>query len=96
MAAKRTGGGRVIRVAFGAAAAFAVAAAVLFAVRFNSPAPQTADVATSQITLVQVHSTAPLFHEPFNVATTSARIDRIELARSDDLRENMYAQWGVK
>jgi hypothetical protein len=96
MAAKRTDRGRVIRVAFGAATAFAIAASVLFLARFSSetsPAPQVAAVA---IPLVQVHSTAPLFHEPFNAATASARIDRIAMARSDDLRENMYAQWGVK
>jgi hypothetical protein len=94
MAATR---GRVIRVAFGASATvLAIAASLFLFVRFNSetsPSP-TSSVAT--ITLVQVHSTAPLFHEPFNAATASARIDRIELARSDDLRENMYAQWGVK
>jgi hypothetical protein len=90
--------GRVIRVAFGAAAAFAVAAGVLFALQFGSysPVPQASEVATSPVALVQVRSTAPLFHEPFNAATPSARVDRIALARSDDLRENMYAQWGVK
>lgn len=89
--------GRVIRVAFGAAAAFAVAAGVLFAMQFGSYGPAArAPEAVASIPLVQVHSTAPLFHEPFNAATASARIDRIAMARSDDLRENMYAQWGVK
>ncbi len=94
MAAKR---GRLIRVAFGASAtALAIAAALFLFVRFNLETSSTPAGGAQTITLVQVHSTAPLFHEPFNAATASARIDRIELARSDDLRENMYAQWGVK
>ncbi|MEO7110392.1 MAG: hypothetical protein ABI183_08155 [Polyangiaceae bacterium] len=100
MAAKRAsraeGRGRVIRVAFGAATAFAIAASLFLFIRFNSQTSQPAEAAVAQIPLVQVHSTAPLFHEPFNAATASARIDRIAMARSDDLRENMYAQWGVK
>jgi hypothetical protein len=95
-AAKRAERSNVVRVAFGAATAFAIAASVFFFVRFNSETSSAPQVATIAIPLVQVHSTAPLFHEPFNAATASARIDRIALARSDDLRENMYAQWGVK
>jgi hypothetical protein len=75
-----------------------MAAGVLFALQFGSysPVPQASEVATAPVALVQVRSTAPLFHEPFNAATASARVDRIALARSDDLRENMYAQWGVR
>ncbi|MEO8875737.1 MAG: hypothetical protein ABI461_09140 [Polyangiaceae bacterium] len=95
--------GRVIRVAFGAVAAtLAIAAAAILFVQFNAGnAPQVA-VLTPAVPLVQVRSTAPLFHEPFpasdlgRVATASTRIDRIAMARGDDLRENMYASWGVK
>ncbi len=87
--------GRVIKVWFGAAAALvAVAAMALIWLRgqpLEAPAASNAAVP-----LVQVRSTAPLFHEPFDIASTSARVDRIALARADDYRENMYAQWGVK
>ncbi len=96
MAAKRDERSNVVRVTFGAATILAIAAAILFAVRFNAPASDSPHVAVAPVVLVQVRSTAPLFHEPFDATTASARVDRIALARSDDLRENMYAQWGVK
>lgn len=93
---RRADGRRVIRVAFGAAAAtLAIAAAAALLLRPGAnEAPQVAVV--TPIPLVQVRSTAPLFHAPFEATNASARIDRIALARSDDLRENRYATWGVK
>lgn len=97
--AKREERGRVIRVAFGSAlAAVAIAAGVFLWLQVNGTQGTTGPQATmaAPLPLVQVRSTAPLFHEPFDSATTSARIDRIAIARADDYRENMYARWGVR
>ncbi len=97
MAAKSAPRGRVIRVAFGAgAAALALAAAILIWIRTNDLTPSTAPMTAPAPVLLQARSTSPLFDAPFDAQSTSARIDRIAMARSDDLRENMYASWGVK
>ncbi|MGH7329477.1 MAG: hypothetical protein ACREJX_14115, partial [Polyangiaceae bacterium] len=97
MASKEATRGRVIRVAFGAgAAALALAAAILLWIRTNDLAIPTSPTTAQPPVLVQARSTAPLFDAPFDASSTSSRIDRIALARSDDLRENMYASWGVK
>ncbi len=83
--------GRVIRVAFGASAALAVAAAVLLWIRRpETPEPRTASA------LINVRSTQPLFDEPFRSGEASARIDRIAMARSSDLRENRFSRWGLR
>ncbi|MBL9111009.1 MAG: hypothetical protein JNM74_17125 [Myxococcales bacterium] len=82
--------GRVIRVAFGAASfALAAAAAIVLVLGGDrgSPAPTR---------LAQSRSTQELFREPFAQGQASARIDRIALARSSDLRENRFARWGVR
>jgi hypothetical protein len=46
--------------------------------------------------LARSRSTQPLFEEPFRAGESSARIDRIALARSADYRDNRFAKWGVK
>jgi hypothetical protein len=86
--------GAVIPLVFGAAAAtLAVAASVALFLRV---APQGEDVAQSARSLAVSRSTAPLFDEKFEPGQTSARIDRIALARARDLRSNRYAMWGVR
>lgn len=80
--------GRVIRVAFGAVTALSLAAAVVFAIVKAPPAEPSPALAQSR-------STQELFREPFH-GEASARIDRIAMARSSDLRENRFARWGVR
>lgn len=46
--------------------------------------------------LAKARSTQPLFDEPFKAGETSARIDRIVMARASDYRENRFAKWGVR
>lgn len=83
--------GRVIRVAFGVSAVLAVAAAVLLWIRRpETPEPRGASA------LINVRSTQPLFDEPFRTGEASARIDRIAMARSSDLRENRFSRWGLR
>jgi hypothetical protein len=41
-------------------------------------------------------SSAPLFHEPFTLEQTTARIDRIASVRERELRSNLYRSWGLK
>lgn len=87
--AARARQGRVIRVVFGVATTFALAAAVVFSLTpARAPRP-TAPLARSR-------STQELFREPFRASEASARIDRIAVARVGDLRENRFAMWGVQ
>ena len=46
--------------------------------------------------LAKARSTQPLFDEPFKAGETSARIDRIAIARASDYRDNRFAKWGVR
>ncbi len=46
--------------------------------------------------LARTRSTQPLFDEPFKAGETSARIDRIAIARASDYRDNRFAKWGVR
>jgi hypothetical protein len=97
----KSSGGRVIRVAFGVAAAISLAAGIAFVISRGGldPAPeQTAQITQpAQPPLVHVRSTQPLFAEPFATkGGTSARIDRIAMAREGDLRDNRFARWGVR
>ena len=46
--------------------------------------------------LAKARSTQPLFDEPFKAGETSARIDRIAMARASDYRNNRFAKWGVR
>lgn len=86
-AKRRERRGVVVRVMFGAAALVAAAAAVLVFVG-RSPATPPA--------LTHARSTQPLFNEPFDRGQASARADRIAAARASDLRENRFAEWGVR
>ena len=86
--ARKRRGGVVIRVAFGASLLVAAAAVILFFVWREPvrPAPEMA----------RARSTQPLFDGRFDLqGGESARIDRIVVARADDLRENRFARWGV-
>jgi hypothetical protein len=83
--------GLVIRVVFGAGAALAAAAAIVFV--FSSLG-QKADLSSE---LAHARSTQPLFATRFEShGGESARIDRIAIARAADLRENHFARWGVR
>ena len=91
--------GNVIFVAFGAAAAAvtaAAAAAMLFLTPVSRDEPAASAVTVPNPTFVQSRSTAALFHEKFATEETSGRIDRIAAARARELRQNRYAQWGVR
>ncbi len=91
--------GNVVYVAFGAAAATVMAAAAA-AMLFLSPVERepsaAAVVSVPNPSLVQSRSTAALFHEKFATEDTSGRIDRIAAVRARELRQNRYAQWGLR
>jgi hypothetical protein len=92
--------GNVIFVAFGAAAsaALAAAAAVMLFVfpAARSDAPSASSVMPAPPELVQSRTTAALFSVKFEAGETSERVDRIASSRARELRENRYAQWGVR
>lgn len=80
----------VVRIVFGGATVVALAASVLLFVL-------TQGTSATRAELVPVRSTQPLFDKPFDAkASTSARIDRIAMAREGDLRENRFSRWGVR
>jgi hypothetical protein len=70
--------------------AVALAAGVLL--WMTAPSDRSAAVAP----LARARSTQSLFEEPFKEGETSARIDKIVLARSSDFRDNRFARWGVR
>jgi hypothetical protein len=78
----------VVFVAFGATALAAAAALALFLARPAQPPRAPGSLALSR-------TTAELFHEPFDSAQASARIDRIAEYREREGRDNRYALWGV-
>lgn len=82
---------RTKRVALtaGAATVLALAASVVFWLA-------TAAHPSRQAPLAKARSTQPLFDEPFKPGETSARIDRIAIARASDYRDNRFATWGVR
>jgi len=51
---------------------------------------------TQEAPLAKARSTQPLFDEPFKAGETSARIDKIAIARASDYRDNRFAKWGVR
>jgi hypothetical protein len=86
--------GRVVRVAFVATAALALAAGVALLMKTKGALPVPVGAPPS---LAVARSTQPLFREPFApVGGESARIDRIVLARAGDLRQNEFTRWGVR
>jgi hypothetical protein len=93
------GSSKVVRALFGAgaAAALALAAAVALFLEPHAARPSRDSRASASVPLVHVRSTQPLFREPFaRTGGTSARIDRIAVARAGDLRDNEFSRWGVK
>ncbi|MBX3231733.1 MAG: hypothetical protein KIT84_23095 [Labilithrix sp.] len=70
---------------------FALAAGVVLWITAVGPSGPKGEVA-----LARARSTQPLFDEPFKAGETSARIDRIALARSSDYRDNYFARRGVR
>lgn len=81
--------GVVVRVAFGASAVFAAAAALVLV--FQPPASSS----RAELPFV-ARSTQALFGEPFARGATTARIDRIAAVRASEFRENRFASWGVR
>lgn len=70
---------------------FALAAGVvLFLQTQDTHAPKP------EVALAKARSTQPLFDEPFHAGETSARIDKIAIARASDYRDNYFAKRGVK
>jgi len=91
--------GNVVFVAFGAATATvmaAAAAAMLFLTPVERDEPAASAVTVPNPTFVQSRSTAALFNEKFATEDTSGRIDRIAAVRARELRQNRYAQWGLR
>jgi len=85
---------RVVTIA--STTVLALAASVILWVSTHEQRTETPAAAN----LTKVRSTQPLFGEPFKAAsessTTSARIDRIAIARASDYRDNRFAKWGVR
>ncbi len=91
---RRQARGRIIRVSFGASAIIALAASVMLVVSSGKHPP---NVRPSPASIAVSRSTQPLFPDRFAaVGGESARIDRIAMARSTDLRDNEFAKWGVR
>ncbi|GAC1373539.1 MAG: hypothetical protein NVSMB47_20820 [Polyangiales bacterium] len=82
--------------------AFAAAASIAFAVlsvdaRHDSAPSSASTSASLGASLVHARSLDGLFAEPFPIdQPTSARIDRIAVARARDLRANHFTRWGVR
>ena len=93
------GPARVYALFGGAAAVLALAAAIVLLVVPVEKRDMPASAALNRgarIELLPSHSTQPLFTQKFEAGEASARIDRIALARSRELRDNRYALWGVR
>ena len=56
----------------------------------------TSSPSQAEAPLARARSTQSLFDEPFKAGETSARIDRIAIARASDYRDNRFAKWGVR
>jgi hypothetical protein len=86
---------RARRWSFGITTGLAMAAA--FAIVVSSGGLEPAPVQPAPMARARARSTQPLFHEPFGRSGgESARIDRIASARGSDLRDNRFAEWGVR
>jgi len=89
--------GAVIRIVFGVAAALSLAATLVLVVGLRHEDRASAPMAAALPPAIAARSTQPLFRTPFQTAGgTSARIDRIAMARASDLRDNRFARWGVR
>jgi hypothetical protein len=78
----------------------AIAAAVLlFFVRPNTPNGGSQQAYLPKLPMIGARSTMDLFDpaEPFpRSGGTTSRIDKIEASRSAELRDNLFASWGVE
>lgn len=81
---------RLVRIAVVATSSVVAIAASIVLYINNAPSKET------PIALVPARSTQSLFEEPFRQGDTSARIDKIALARASDYRDNRFAKWGVR
>jgi hypothetical protein len=93
----------VVYVTFGVITAVALAAAGVMLVTFpvSVAEKQVADVAltkpgAARPALTQSRSTAAHFRSKFERNTTTERMDIIASIRTRELRENRYAQWGIR
>jgi hypothetical protein len=91
-------GRKLVVVAFGTAATAALALAASWFLVIGPALDSDAGVELAQRAeqLAVSRSTAGMFTEKFESGATTARVDRIALARSRDLRSNRYALWGVR
>lgn len=99
--------GRVIYATFGAVALAAAAGfALLVAGPRSAPvasrtpsAPAAVEMTAGAVArpgrLLPSRTTGDLFSERFTTGGTTERVDRIALAREHELRDNLYAKWGV-
>ena len=104
----KSGPDNVVAVSFGAtrrgrativgvATAVSLAAGAILLIGQMTSTPNGAVATSSRPQLLQTRSTQSLFEEPFaRTGGSSARIDRIAMARSSDLRNNRFAKWGVR
>lgn len=86
----------VVRVSFVVATSLALAASVLLYFFSQPRGAATVQAQAAAAPLVSVRTTQPLFDKPFESHGASARIDRIAMARENDLRENRFSKWGVR
>ncbi|MCC6901942.1 MAG: hypothetical protein IT377_23425 [Polyangiaceae bacterium] len=90
--------GRLLVVTFGTVttAAVAIAASWFLVIAPALDGDGGAKLAAQAEALAVSRSTAGMFSEKFEQGATTARVDRIALARSRELRSNRYALWGVR
>lgn len=90
--------GKLLVLAFGTAAtaAVALAASWFLVLRPALDSEHGTKLAQQAEELAVSRSTAAMFSEKFEPGATTARVDRIALARSRELRSNRYALWGVR
>ena len=89
--------GRVIYFAFGGVASLVAMAAAIAIVIKGSEREPVAARAMQESPMAVSRSTVELFPAGIPArGSTSDRVDRIAYARARDLRENHFAQWGVR
>lgn len=96
-ALRKSNKSNVIYFAFGGLASAAAMAAALALVVRATKAPPGPAMTSSAAPIARCRSAADLF--PDGIPTTggtSDRVDRIAYARAHDLRENRFADWGVR
>ncbi len=90
------GKGKLLFVSFGASAVLATAAAWLLLVS-GVLSPRPSDRTSFGATTPNLsRSSQELFEHKFELGNTTARIDHIASVRQRELRDNRFAQWGVR